>query len=204
MVSACSIFGGKAAEEPAWRAVLEDGAIQIREYGAYAVAETVVNAPFDAAARRGFRRLFDYISGANGGSSKIEMTAPVVAAPERIAMTAPVVATPQPGDGARGRLDGGAGGWTIAFVLPAGVAAATAPAPADGRVILRDVPARRVAAIRFPGLFRNAAAETRRRELAAWLAARGLAHEGDWRMAGYNPPWTLPPLRRNEVMVSLR
>ena len=184
MVNACSIFGGKAAEEPAWRIVLEDGAIQIREYGAYAVAETVVNAPFDAATRTGFGRLFDDISGANRGSSKIEMMAPVAVAPEWIAMIAPVAGAPQQEDGARGLLDDAAAGWTIAFVLPAGVAAATAPAAADRRVTLRDVPPRRVAAIRFAGLFRTAEAEARRHELAAWLAARGLAHEGDWRMAG--------------------
>ena len=95
-VSARSIFGGKAVEEPTWLIVLEVGAIQIREYGAYAVAEMAVNTPFDTAMRTGLGRLFDYISGANRGSSKIEMTAPVVVAPERIAMTAPVVAARRP------------------------------------------------------------------------------------------------------------
>ena len=205
MVSACSVFGGKAAEEPAHRIVLEDGDVQIREYVAYAVAETLVKEPFGAATRTGFGRLFDYISGANGGSSKIEMTAPVVVAPQEIAMTAPVIASPQPGNGARGRFEDGADtGWTIAFVLPEGMTADRAPPPADARVTLRDVPAHRVAVIRFGGLFRNATAEARRRDLAGWLETRGLEHAGDWRMAGYNPPWTLPPLRRNEVIVTLR
>ena len=78
MVSACSILGGKAAKEPAHRIVLEDGAVHIREYGAYTVAETYVKEPFGAATRTGFGRLFGYISGANRGSSEIEMTAPVV------------------------------------------------------------------------------------------------------------------------------
>ena len=204
VVSACSMFGGKAAEEPAYRTVMKDGAIQIRQYSAYAIAETVVQEqPFDAATRTGFGRLFDYISGANRGTATIDMTAPVAVASEKITMTTPVIASPQPANNARGRLDDGAG-WTVTFVLPAGMTAEAAPEPADARVILRDVPARRVAAIRFSGRFRNAAAELRRRELAAWLEARGTAHKGDWRMAGYNPPWTLPPLRRNEVLVTLR
>ena len=160
--------------------------------------------PFDAATRTGFGRLFDDISGANHGAAAIDMTAPVVMAPEKIAMTAPVIASPQPANGARGRLDGGGGaGWTTTFVLPEGMTAETAPRPADARVTLRDVPGRQVAIVRFSGRFRNAAAEPRRRELVVWLEARSLAHEGDWRMAGYHPPWTLPPLRRNEVLVTL-
>ncbi len=200
----CSMFGGKAAEEPAYRIVLDDGAVQIREYGSYGVVETVVEQPFEAATREGFRRLFDYISGANRGTSRIEMTAPVVAAPESVAMTAPALASPSPTNGSHGDLEDRAGaGWTIAFVLPEDLTAATAPEPVDERVALRDVPAQRVAVIRFAGLFRNAPAEALRRDLAAWLEARSLAHEGDWRMAGYNPPWTLPPLRRNEVIVTL-
>jgi hypothetical protein len=94
--------------------------------------------------------------------------------------------------------------WTIAFVLPEGLTAASAPAPTDPSVTLRDLPSRRVASIRFSGRFRNATAEMKRRFLADWLASRGLPHSGDWRVAGYNPPWTIPALRRNEVLVTLQ
>ena len=189
-VTACSTFGGKAAEEPAYRVAVNDGAIEIRGYETYTVAETRVSAPFDAAVRTGFRRLFDYISGANLGKAGIEMTAPVLVepAPGRIRVLASEAV----------------GGWTVAFVLPAGYTAATAPVPDDAGVTVRDVEARRVASIRFSGLLRNRPAEARRQALAAWLEARGLAHAGDWQIAGYNPPWTLPPFRRNEVLVTLR
>lgn len=203
-MNACSILGGKAAEEPAYRVIQEDGAIQVREYRAYAVAETLVRESYTAATNEGFRRLFDYISGANRGSSRIEMTAPVLVSPERIAMTAPVIVTPQTADRTSGTLVGIDDGWMTAFILPEGATARNSPVPQDERVKLRDIPPRRVAAIRFAGLLRNGRAEVRRRELAAWLEARGLAHSGDWRMAGYHPPWTIPPFRRNEVIVTLQ
>ncbi len=205
MVTGCSLFGGTAAEEPPHRVILDDGAFQVRQYAAYAIAETVVDDPYRPATNTGFRRLFNYISGANRGSSGIEMTAPVLVNPRKIDMTAPVMAmTARHAPDDTGTFDAGDGGWITAFILPEGVSAATAPAPEDGRIMLRDVPAGEVAAIRFSGPLRNGRAETRRRELAAWLEARGLAHAGDWRMAGYHPPWTLPPFRRNEVIVTLR
>jgi hypothetical protein len=185
LVAGCSVFGGKAADEPAYRVVEQDGAIEIREYDGFAVAETSVVAPFDEATGTGFRRLFDYISGANLGAAKIEMTAPVLTEPkgEKIAMTAPVLAQP------RNEMR---------------ETAETAPTPTDDRVTLRDLPSRRVASIKFTGRFRNAAAEQNRQVLADWLAARGLTHQGDWQFAGYNPPWTVPALRRNEVLVTLK
>ena len=190
MLVGCSVFGGKAAEEPSHRVILVDGDIQVREYGTYVVAQTVVNDAYRTATNEGFRRLFAYLSGANRGSSRIDMTAPVLVSPRAPeAMLA---------------FDSGVDGWTTAFILPEGASAATAPQPQDVRVMLRDAPARRVAAIRFPGFLRSASAENRRRELAAWLQARGLHNAGDWRMAGYHPPWTLPPLRRNEVIVTLK
>ena len=201
MASACTVFGGKAAEEPAYQVLLEDGAIQIRQYEAYAVAETTVNEPFEAATETGFRRLFDYITGANRGSSEIVMTAPVFIGPQEIEMTAPVFIAPKMEGGAPGSHE--TGGWRIAFVLPKGMTAAMAPAPTDARITLRDVLARRVAVIRFAGWLRGPEAEIHRRELAAWLEARGLTHAEDWQMAGYNPPWTLPFLRRNEVIGTL-
>jgi hypothetical protein len=209
VVAGCSVFGGKAADEPAYRVVEQHGAIEIREYDRFAVAETSVVAPFDEATGTGFRRLLDYISGANRGATKIEMTAPVLTEPkgEKIAMTAPVLAQPRNEMRevtAPSLMPEGEESWTIAFVLPEGVTAETAPTPTDQRVTLRDLPSRRVARITFTGRFRNATAEEKRRLLADWLAARGLTHQGDWQFAGYNPPWTIPALRRNEVLVTLQ
>ena len=208
-VAACSVFGGKAADEPAYGVVVEDGDFQIREYGQYAVAETVASPPFNYATRIGFRRLVRYISGANAGKRKIDMTAPVELEPkgEKISMTAPVVLAPgnaAPAGDAPALAGGDIESWTMAFVLPEGYTAANAPAPTNPAVRVRDIPARRVASLRFSGFLRNKRAEEQREELVAWLEERGLEHEGDWRVAGYNPPWTIPQLRRNEVLVSLR
>ncbi|MDH3669320.1 MAG: heme-binding protein [Paracoccaceae bacterium] len=202
------MFGGEAADEPEYRVIEQDGDIEIREYAGFAVAKTTVMVPFDQAIGAGFRRLFDYISGGNQSEAKIEMTAPVLTEPkgEKIAMTAPVLA--QPGNEMRevtasSLTPEGDESWTIAFVLPEGLTATSAPTPADPTVTLRDIPSRRVASIRFSGRFRNATAEMKRQFLADWLASRGLSHDGDWRIAGYNPPWTIPALRRNEVLVTL-
>ena len=208
-VAACSVVGGKAAEEPAFRVVIEDGDFQVRDYDAYAVAEVVVPRDFDGTSRVGFRWLVRYISGANEGKRKIEMTAPVEFQPrgEKIAMTAPVLLSPggDSGEADGGRLAGdGIRNWSMAFVLPEGYTKETAPTPTNPMVKIRDVAPRRSASVRFGGLLRDRNAEEHRRKLAAWLDDRGLEHEGDWRVAGYNPPWTIPQLRRNEVLVSLR
>jgi len=208
-VAACSVVGGKAAEEPAFRVVIEDGDFQVRDYDAYAVAEVVVPRDFDGTSRVGFRWLVRYISGANEGKRKIEMTAPVELQPrgEKIAMTAPVLLSPGGDSGeANGRRLAGDDirNWSMAFVLPEGYTKETAPVPTNAMVKIRDVAPRRAASVRFSGLLRDKAAEEHRRKLAAWLDERGLEHEGDWWVAGYNPPWTIPQLRRNEVLVSLR
>ena len=223
-IAACSVVGGKAAEEPAFRVVVEDGDFEVREYDSYAVAEVVVPRTFDSASRVGFRWLVRYISGANEGKQKIQMTAPVELQPrgekismtapvelkprgEKIAMTAPVLLSPaENSDEARGsRLAGeDIGTWSMAFVLPEGYTSENAPTPTNPMVKIRDVAPRRVAGVRFGGFLRDKPAEEHRRKLAAWLDQRGIEHQGDWRVAGYNPPWTIPQLRRNEVMVTLR
>ncbi|GMG81397.1 heme-binding protein [Paralimibaculum aggregatum] len=197
LTGACSVFGGTAAEEPPYALLRADPPVEIRSYGAVTVARTVAGGDYDAAVRTGFGRLFDYISGANSGAAEIAMTAPVLTAPAEgaegteIAMTAPVL------------VDRGAEGWAIAFVLPEGTTPETAPRPSDPAVRLGEIPARRVAALRFSGFFTDDAIAEARGRLTAWLEAEGLAHEGDWQAAGYNPPWTLPFLRRNEVLVTL-
>ncbi len=207
-IAGCSLFGGKAAEEPQYRVIESDGEIEIRDYEAFAVARTVVDAPFDDAIRQGFQRLFDYISGANRAQADIEMTAPVLVNVDspRADATAPIVFRPRretpPGSG-RVPDDGGIVGWTTSFVLPPGYTRESAPVPDDSAVAILDIDARRVASITFSGRLRNRAAEAHRQELERWLDMRDIEHLNDWRIAGYNPPWTIPAFRRNEVLVTL-
>lgn len=201
MTAGCSVFGGRAAPEPAFEVEVRDGDFEIRRYGPMAVAVTAVEGEsYRGAVGSGFMRLFDYIQGANEGSSEIAMTAPVLTEPQdgggraegaEIAMTAPVLSEET------------ASGWEVAFVLPAEMTAETAPRPTDDRVEIRSVPARRVAAVRFSGFLGADDIARERARLMDWIAARGETAAGPAQAAGYNPPWTLPFLRRNEVIVPL-
>ncbi|MHC5021066.1 MAG: SOUL family heme-binding protein [Planctomycetota bacterium] len=193
----CSVFGVHFVDEPPHTVERQDGAFEIRRYEPMVVVETVVDAGFDQAGNTAFRRLYGYITGENAARSEFAMTAPVLAAPgagegQEFAMTAPVLGE---------RTDRG---WRYAFVLPADVSAAEAPAPTNPDVVVAEVPARRVAVYRFTGGRGGAAAPEREQALRDWMATNDLTAASEPRIAGYDPPWTLPWFRRNEVMIEVR
>lgn len=191
LLGACSAFGIRGGTEEPRHSVAERlGDVEIRRYAPRLAAETTVPGDAYAARGEGFRRLAGYIFGGNQRRARIDMTAPVAqsgAAGERIAMTAPVAQA------------GGDGGWVIRFFLPA--ALTDPPAPNDARVRIVPVPEETVAVLRFSGTAAPDAVAARRAALLAALSGTA------WRPAGepatwfYDPPWTLPPLRRNEVAV---
>jgi hypothetical protein len=195
VLSGCSLFGVRSGyEAPRYEVIGRlDEAIEIRRYGPRLAAETVVSGPGEEAARdAAFRILFDYISGANRASEEVAMTVPVeTAAPgEEIAMTTPVETAPA-----------AEGGSTMRFFLPAEYTRASAPQPSDPRVRIVPVPAATVAVLTFTGSPspQHVAAEQERLSRALETSA--------WRPTGppvalfYDPPWTIPFLRRNEVAV---
>jgi len=188
VLSACSVFGVRSGtEEPRHSVVERLGEVEIRRYAPRLTAETTVPGDATAARGEGFRRLAGYIFGGNQGRTRIEMTAPVAQSGMRIDMTAPVAQT---SDGA---------GWVIRFFLPAGLA--DAPVPNDARVRIVLVPEETMVVLRFSGLATEAAVASHRTALLATISGTR------WHLAGepvtwfYDPPWTLPPLRRNEVAV---
>jgi hypothetical protein len=188
-VSACGVFGGPSAPEPPYEVVRADEPFEVRAYPALAVAST----PMESGTGGAFGRLFDYISGENRGAQEIEMTAPVIQQPAegtKISMTAPVLQRPGPDGQPR-----------MVFILPAGMNAETAPFPTDASVRLDRLPPRRVAVIRFSGLVRDAKIDEARERLSAWIDSEGLVAAGPAELAGYNPPWTLPWFRRNEILI---
>jgi hypothetical protein len=150
------------------------------------LAETTADSTDEA-----FRRLFDYITGANEGSAKISMTTPVRTAGETMAMTAPVQ-TERSGDGVR-----------MGFFLPADYSPETTPAPTDPTVSLTVEAPRTLAVLRFSWYATDRRTERRERELLDTLAERGLPTTTEPFLLRYNDPYTPPFMMRNEVAVGV-
>lgn len=172
-----------AVSEPSFSVIRSDGRIELRDYLGFIVAETEVSGDFDAAGRTGFRRVAGYIFGGNkkpDGSS------------EKIAMTAPVTLEPK-GDQ-----------WRLHFVMPEGYQMDSLPRPVDPNVRLREVPAHKVAAIRFSGFTTDTSIRENTESLRAWIAKEQLAEVSPPQVARYNDPFTLPWNRRNEIIIEVR
>jgi hypothetical protein len=180
-----------AIEEPKYTVVKKDGDIEIRLYDSLIVAETVVDtSDFDEASNEGFRRLAGYIFGGNKVRQKIAMTSPVTTEQSlKIAMTAPVQ-TERSGSSVR-----------VAFTMPSEYTLETLPVPNDSRVRVRQLPARKFAAIRFSGRWTEDNFREHTEELNAWIQKEGLGISGGPLLARYNPPFIPFFFRRNEVLI---
>ncbi len=188
-LAACSVVGGASVPEPDYTVIISEDPFEVRDYDELVVAKTGMADGSNAA----FGRLFDYISGENEGERKVSMTAPVLntAAEDgtEISMTAPVLQTATPDR-------------DMIFVLPKAFTRDTAPVPSNPNVSLGTIAPRRVAVVRYSGsLDKQAPAQQAR--LRDWLAAKGLKPAGPAEVAGYDPPWTLPAYRRNEVLIPI-
>lgn len=200
----CSVFGVRSAWEQPPYEVLDDlgDDVEVRRYGPRLVAETTVAAADEETARsEAFRILAAYIFGENRARREVAMTAPVAVEPasneagseeasQPVAMTAPV----ETAQVAPGR-------WSMRFFLPADLTLETAPEPTDARVRITQVPGETLAALRFGGSSRPAAVARRERELQNRLSGSSWRADGDPVALFYDPPWTIPFLRRNEVAV---
>ena len=187
------LIGGNAMaiEEAPYQVLKEAGNFELREYAPHILAEIVVEGNLEDAGNKAFRPLFNYISGANRARAKIAMTAPVSQEPsgEKISMTAPVSQQ-------RTRDQ-----WAISFMMPASSTLATLPVPENPAITLRQVPAHRVATVRYTGTWSEKNYERYRQELETWICENGLKIVGDPVWARYNPPFTLWFLRRNEILI---
>ena len=195
ILSACSVVGVRALEEPAYQTRMQEGSFEIREYASYLVAEVFMEGEdFDEASGDGFRILADYIFGNNlSRSSSVQMAGKAEAASENIAMTAPV------------QMDQGKkpNQWRMAFSLPSKWNLESAPVPNDQRVNLREISPERMVVLQFSGRMATQDLEEKEQELRQWAMKQGITVVGSVRTARYDPPWTLPFLRKNEVQLKV-
>ncbi len=178
-----------AIEEPSYTVVQQLEGFEIREYPPFTVAEVVITGEASEAGNRAFPILAGYIFGKNKGDRKLAMTAPVTqtAVPVKLDMTAPVTQTAAPG------------GFLVQFVLPRGVTVATAPEPIDTRVMLREMPASRVAVIRYSGFWSEANYNEHLAKLQAAMKATNITWTGEPVLSRYDSPLTPWFMRRNEI-----
>lgn len=186
-----------AIEEPKFTLLEKYQAFELRDYAPKIIAEVIVDGDMHQASNKGFRMIADFIFGNNetqaGKSEKISMTAPVSLQQraEKISMTAPV--------GVRQTNHG----WRVYFVMPQQYNLETLPKPNNPLVIIKSTPSQKFAVIRFSGLVDEEKMAKKVTELTRWIESKKLKMLDNPKLDRYNPPWTLPFLRRNELMVEV-
>jgi len=171
-----------ATEEPKFNLLEKENSFELRSYQPQIIAEVYVDAGMEESSRKGFRLIADFIFGNNtaqsGKSEKISMTAPVGVQENK-------------------------NGWKVNFVMPSQYTVDTLPKPNNAQVSIKQVPVKKFAVIRFSGLVNEEKMHQKVKELNEWMVNKNLKPISSPELARYNPPWTLPFLRRNEVMVEV-
>ena len=178
-------------ESPKYGLVRKLKNIEIRHYSAFIKAEVDVSGEnHKNAIESGFSILAGYIFGNNVSRQKVEMTSPVQAS-QKIAMTTPVMVT-------------GGEKFAVAFIMPSKFTIETLPVPNDKRIRLVAMPEQTKAVIRFSGYFNQKSIDKHKKKLEQFLLDKSMETEGEFIIAGYNPPWVPGIFARNEVMISLK
>ena len=195
-----------AIEEPKYEVVTADAQFEVRHYAPILIAETIVEGDMDAASSKGFRLIADFIFGNNQQSdsdkkAKIAMTAPVTVEPQssKIAMTAPVTVEPQAAESSMKTTKT----WRINFVMPSQYTLATIPKPKNNAVTLREVPSKYFIVHKYSGFNTISRVQAKTDEAVEWATKRSYKIIGTPQLSRYDPPWTLPMFRRNEIMIEI-
>ena len=195
-----------AIEEPKYEVMTADAQFEVRHYASILIAETIVEGDMDAASSKGFRLIADFIFGNNQQAdsdkkAKIAMTAPVTVEPQssKIAMTAPVTVEPQAAETSMKT----AKTWRINFVMPSQYTLATIPKPKNNAVTLREVPSKYFIVHKYSGFNTVSRVQAKTDEAVEWATKRSYKIIGTPQLSRYDPPWTLPMFRRNEIMIEI-
>ena len=182
-----------AIEEPSYRVITQSEPFEIREYPPLIVAQVEVPGDLSEASSAGFRLIANYIFGNNISvrDSGLTTAEPV---PEKIAMTVPVIA--------EGKGDQKT--WLIQFVMPKQYTLETLPKPNNPQVKLLAMGPQKLAVIRFTGFVGDDKVQEKTAELMAWIKSRNALPLGNTRLARYNPPWSIPWMRRNEILIPIQ
>lgn len=166
-------------EKPQYKTITSEKNIEVRSYSPMIIAEVELEGKQVNTRSEGFRMLADYISGNNIMKKEIPMTAPVQQQKNLY------------------------NGWTISFVMPSKYTMRLLPQPINKKIILKEILNKKFVVISFSGLNSNENITENTNKLIQYIEKKQLKTIGYPKCAFYNPPWTLPFMRLNEVMFEI-
>ena len=161
-------------ETPDYKIIEKEGQFEIRLYEAYIIAEVALEKK-EKISSMGFRRIFNYISGQNSKKESIAMTVPVF------------------------NREAGKKYYT-AFVMPSKYNDKSLPLPDDPEIKIEKVASKKMAAYRFNGIVSQENISKHEKILFQWLEKKDYTILSEARLARYNSPFSIPILRRNEIL----
>lgn len=168
----------KRVEEPHYTIVESEKNIEIRDYDPIIVAEVEVSGERKEAIQEGFKALAEYIFGNNEAKKRLNMTKPVLQEQQMHV-------------------------WKVRFVMEKKYTLTTIPKPNREDITLIGIQAKRFATIRFSGTTDDKNIHNHLKILQSYISSKKIKSMGGAIFAFYNPPWTLPFLRRNEVLIEI-
>ena len=179
-------------EVPAYKIVKKEQNIEVRQYPPLIIAEVKTAGSRQASIGDGFRILADFIFGNNEGEKQLSMNGPITQQEGiKIAMTAPVQQEKTDAE------------WATSFIMPSKFSIDTIPNPINDRIKIIQIPSKRYAVITFSGRSTEENLTKHTNELGKYMNGSSYSKVGNAKYAFYNPPWTLPFLRRNEVQFEI-
>lgn len=178
ILSGCSVFGHESVEIAPYTVLKKQDNFELRHYEQMILVTTSMDGLDDK--KSPFYKLFGYISGDNDAAKEIPMTAPVFM------------------DNKDTKME------TMSFVLPKDYALDDSPVPIDSTVKLEEIKDYTVATITFKGRLTKENIKGNRQNLESWIKQKAYEVTGAPKVAGYNPPFTIPAFRRNEVLISVK
>jgi len=165
-------------KEPGYTVLEKKDGYEIRRYDGYITAHVALPGSYQAVTNQGFRVLANYIFGGNKQKVRMPMTAPVFI-----------------------EKKDAINGYDIAFVMPASYTKETLPDVQDDRIQITEKLPQKVAVYRFSWYPSTGRVEQKKKEFIALLQRDGIKQGSDIILARYNPPFILPFLMRNELLV---
>ena len=185
-------YARERTEQPRHEVLIEEAPFELRRYDAQLVASVTVTGDRDEATDEAFGQLARFIFASDREGEEINMTTPVTQA---VRGADPMVTMAGAGTAA--------GRYTVRFTMPAKWTRETLPEPANPDIAIEELPARRMAVVTFSGRATDEAVREHGEKLRDFMERHGLESDGTLEYAYYDPPFTPPPLRRNEVMMGV-